>query len=170
VFVAAAVGPESGSLIRVIDAEKVLVETYAGGTWIKDSCKHALHIFKAKLKAVLIRPKPDDEGRYAVVNADGLGLCDRTTQRRRPREVLDRIVRVRHENVAIERSEVPGQIGAEIAGDDVVVINAEQLVALGIGRIVELEKKMPLLSSLKKSSALAIPGTAISAVATPNRA
>jgi hypothetical protein len=89
VFVAAAVRPESGSQIRVVDAEKVLI-TCGGSIWIriKDSRKHALDILKAKLKAVLIRPKPDDDGHFVVVNADGLGLCDRMARRHRPREVL----------------------------------------------------------------------------------
>jgi hypothetical protein len=87
VFVAAAIGPESGSLIEVIDAEKVLVAC-EGGIWIKDRCKHALDIFPAKIQAVLIRPKPDDDGHVFVVDADGLGLCDRMARRRRPREVL----------------------------------------------------------------------------------
>ena len=61
VFVAGAIRPESGSLIEVIDAEKVLVAC-EGSIWIKDGCEHAIDVFKAKLKAVLIRPKPDDDG------------------------------------------------------------------------------------------------------------
>jgi hypothetical protein len=88
VLVAAAIDPESGSLIGVVDAEKVLVETYSGGTWIKDSFEHALDILKAKLNAVLILPKPGDEGHFVVVDADGLGLCDSMARRRRPSEVL----------------------------------------------------------------------------------
>jgi hypothetical protein len=98
VFVPIGIKPESGSLIKVIDAQKVLVRTSGGGTWIKDRCKHAIDILPAKLKAVLIRPKPDDDGHVFVVNADGLGLSDRMARWRRPREVLHPIVGVRHEN------------------------------------------------------------------------
>jgi hypothetical protein len=137
VFVPIGIKPESGSLIKVIDAQKVLVRTSGGGIWIKDRCKHAIDILPAKLKAVLIRPKPDDDGHVFVVNADGLGLSDRMARWRRPREVLHRIVGVRHENVPIV--EDSGAV-AEIANDDIVVINAEQLIEGGIARIVELEK------------------------------